>query len=100
MSEVFQVVFTIAPGVPLTPNPPRPVLHAESLKADDVQSTAGAVVAYFHDCGVVSALGSTGTATGSGAQPVRRVWSRLAYFCQIEKSLSILMNTPPTTLRA
>src|SRR5262245_27786720 len=100
MSAVFHVVLTIAPGVPATPKPPRPVLQPESLNDEVVQSAEGVAVVYFHDCGEVSALGSTGTATGSGAQAVSTVWSLLAYFCQTEKSFSILMNTPPITLRA
>src|SRR6478735_1838941 len=100
MSGVFQVVLTIAPGVPATPNPPRPLLHDESLNAAAVQSLVGVLVLYFHVCGDVDAFGSTGTAVGSGAQPVSTVWSRLAHFDQSAESVSILMNTPPITLRA
>jgi hypothetical protein len=70
---MFHVVLTIAPGVPAVPKPPRPLFQDESLNAAEVHSLVGVAVVYRQVCGDVVALGSTGTAVGSGAQPVSTV---------------------------
>src|SRR5436190_7282299 len=65
ISDVLQVVRTMAPGVPDVPKPPLPVLQALSLKPGVYQLAGGVVVVNRQLCPAASEVATTCVKVGT-----------------------------------